>query len=592
MQTLQRVWSAVVLAIALAVAGFIVFSLFQAGAFEDFTSGRTVERFPDPVVGQRVYDTGDIWSDSTEAYAQSIADAIEERTGVQLAIWSEITPGSLELDEVKARAAALGNQWGVGYEGLENGYVVFFAIEPNRLHGDIALVGGSGFQNAFIPDHESTAIFEETMLPYLEGGRADYDGALQAGLGRIDGLVTPERAAELERSRQLNALLGIIGGPLLFLLLAGAAVSAWLRYGRDPVYLDDPSIHMPAPPPELTAAAGAAVWEGKVTRRALTAALLDLASRGLIGFVERSGFLSKDVGLLSGGIAPRDELQAAHQARNGRRPISDAERYALTQLRTIGLAIDGDDDTMPGELGKTELGTFGTKTKEFNERLEQHIVRQGWFREPPSAASGRWATRGVAELIAGGVLIFLGFDIPMSGLTVVGGAILTAGLVTLALAPLMPAVTSAGSVIKAMLAAYRRTLEKTMAQARSMQQVVDEVELEWLDTPDRATVWAVALGLGDSVEKVLERSAEDVKTGRADASTTWLPSWYATSSGNSLSPVGSGSGGSMFSGSGVPAFGSMVAAIGTIGAAPSSSGGSGGSYGGGGGFSGGGGGSF
>ena len=28
------------------------------------------------------------------------------------------------------------------------------------------------------------------------------------------------------------------------------------RYNKDPVYLDDPSIHMPAPPPDLTAASG------------------------------------------------------------------------------------------------------------------------------------------------------------------------------------------------------------------------------------------------------------------------------------------------------------------------------------------------
>ena len=38
-------------------------------------------------------------------------------------------------------------------------------------------------------------------------------------------------------------------------------------------------------------------------------------------------------------------------------------------------------------------------------------------------------------------------------------------------------------MIRAMLAAYRRTLEKTMAQARSMQQVVDEAGLAWLETP-------------------------------------------------------------------------------------------------------------
>ena len=37
-----------------------------------------------------------------------------------------------------------------------------------------------------------------------------------------------------------------------------------------------------------------------------------------------------------------------------------------------------------------------------------------------------------------------------------------------------------------MLAAYRRTLQKTFEQARSMNQVVDSKVLPWLETPDQA----------------------------------------------------------------------------------------------------------
>ena len=54
-----------------------------------------------------------------------------------------------------------------------------------------------------------------------------------------------------------------------------------------------------------------------------------------------------------------------------------------------------------------------------------------------------------------------------------------------------------------------------MAQARSMQQVVDEAKLDWLETPDQAVVWGVALGLQGEVEGVLERTARDVKDGAA-----------------------------------------------------------------------------
>jgi uncharacterized membrane protein len=139
-------------------------------------------------------------------------------------------------------------------------------------------------------------------------------------------------------------------------------------------------------------------------------------------------------------------------------------------------------------------------------------------------------------------------------------------------------------MIRAMLAAYRRTLQKTMAQARSMEQVVNEAGLEWLETPDQAVVWGTALGLQGEIERVLERSLEDVRDQPSMASATYFPAWYRTSDGSSFaSGIAAGSGGSIFSASAVPDLGGMMSALGTIGNAPSSSG-----SGGGGGFSGGG----
>ena len=120
-----------------------------------------------------------------------------------------------------------------------------------------------------------------------------------------------------------------------------------------------------------------------------------------------------------------------------------------------------------------------------------------------------------------------------------------------------------------------------------MQQVVDEAALEWLDTPDQAVVWGVALGLQDEIEQVLERSVEDLERGvaRGDA---YVPGWYRSGS----SGGGSGGPGSVMSSSAIPNIGGMFAALGSIGNSPSSSGSgggfSGGSSGGGGGGAGGG----
>ena len=154
-------------------------------------------------------------------------------------------------------------------------------------------------------------------------------------------------------------------------------------------------------------------------------------------------------------------------------------------------------------------------------------------------------------------------------------------------AQVMPSVSMAGAMIRAMLHAYRRTLQKTMEQSRTMQQVVDGAGLSWLETPDQAVVWGTALGLQSEIEGVLQRSLEEVReqpVERIDRST--FPTWYHSRERPTVaSGLASGSGGSIFSGSAVPDLGGMMSALGTIGNSPASSGGG---SGGGGGFSGGG----
>ena len=81
----------------------------------------------------------------------------------------------------------------------------------------------------------------------------------------------------------------------VLLLLVAWPLFHWLRFGRDPDYLDDPSIYMPAPPPDLTAAAGALVFDGRSSRHTLTTALLDLASRDEIAFRPEVHALAPDL---------------------------------------------------------------------------------------------------------------------------------------------------------------------------------------------------------------------------------------------------------------------------------------------------------
>jgi uncharacterized membrane protein YgcG len=532
--------------------------------------------FPPPNPGQAVYDTAGVFRDATVQQVEQTIDAIEARTGAEVVVYTQLVPDFTTDDDARQQAAALIDQWGVGRRGFDDGLAILFDLyENDPCHGRVQLYAGPGFSAEFLSNAERQSIFDNTMLPLLK--RCDLDGALLVAMSSIDDAATPEHAQQLSFFRQLNAALGLLVAPLLLVLLAGWALLAWIRHGRDPVYLDDPSIHIPAPPPGLTPAAGAVVRDGRSTRRALTTASLDLASRGLIAFdATQAGLLGKstELSIRTTEASTTDPVEQARLDRARGRPMDDATEFLHHRM----LNIAGGDQL----IDKTQLLRLGTDVSGFDSRIEQHVVKQGWFTEPPAKATGRWLARGILAIIAGAILGFIAFNLPSDGLLLVAGAAIGGGVVMLVLSRSMPSRTMPGAMIRAMLEAYRRTLEKTMAQARSMGEVVETSAIPLIESPDDAVVWGVALGLQTEVEAVLRRTAEDVEAGVAPFG--YVPAWYATGG------LGGGSGGGpsgwapgVMSSSPIPNFGGMMAALGTIGNSPASSGsGGGGGFGGGG----------
>jgi hypothetical protein len=215
----------------------------------------------------------------------------------------------------------------------------------------------------------------------------------------------------------------------------------------------------------------------------------------------------------------------------------------------------------------------------------------------PSQSINRMSGIGLGVALLGAGAIWLGISIPMSGAVMLGGALVLGGIGTFLFARAMSQRTSNGAYVDAMLTAYRRTLQKTMEQARSMGEVVEQPEVATLaDTPDKAVMWGFALGLHDEVASVLARGLEEQRKATGSPAGAYYPMWLGSSpgsawSGASLADASGGisyGSGSIFSGSAVPDIGGMFDALGSVGSSPPSSSSS--SGGGGGGFSGGGGG--
>ena len=346
------------------------------------------------------------------------------------------------------------------------------------------------------------------MLPYLRSG--DFDGALAAALTKVDAAASPEHAADLQRARQFNAVLGLVGAPIVFLGLSGWAFFHWRRYGKDPVYLDDPSVLMPAPPPDLTAASGR---DGH-GRLDVPAGADDRDARPRVARPHR---VPRGIGRAA--RARRQEGRDRHRPGRGRPEVEAQRRLNARRPTRSGRGRRAHEapfdsaSTKDGFISPDDLPKFGSDVVAFDQALEKHVVDRGWFGERPSKVAARWTGRGVLALVAGGIGVWAGLNIPISGLTLIGAAAIAGGIVILVFSRVMPAVTISGSMIRAMLAAYRRTLQKTMEQARSMDQVVAEAGLPWLDTPDQAVVWGTALGLQSDIEGVLSRSMADLKAG-------------------------------------------------------------------------------
>ena len=182
-------------------------------------------------------------------------------------------------------------------------------------------------------------------------------------------------------------------------------------------------------------------------------------------------------------------------------------------------------------------------------------------------------------------MVFVGIKLPSNGLLFIGIGLIVGAIGVGVIGRSMPSVSLPGAMIRAMLAAYRRTLKKTMDGARSMDQVVAEAGLPWLETPDQAVVWGTALGLHDEIEPSSTGAwTTSARLGSPPAPSGSRPGTARAGGGGGRRRLRRGwpGGGGIFSSSAVPNLGGMMAALGTIGNSPSSSG-SGGFGGGGGG---------
>ena len=546
--------------------------------------------FPEPVEDQAVYDTAGMLSPAAIAQIEALIDDMEAETGVEMVVYTQDV-SDISEDQNFENARALVDQWTIGRAGFDDGVVLMIGLDPDPGESRVSLFGGSGFINSYANEEQLQSIVDDTFVPLAVNGRREE--AIIETVQAVADTTSPEVRAELERSRQINAALGLIGAPLALLGTLSWAWWKWRREGDDPDLVDSPSILMAGPPAEMTPALATVIRNGRADQHTINTTLVELAGSGRISFenLDRVSEVKSD----DDPDPLTDPAIVVH--RDGERaPLGGPQNEAWDTVRRLG----GSDN----RLSRSSLWRLNDALRPVKKALEQQAVKIGWLERMPGPSIGRMVGIGVGIALIGVGILFAGIVIPMSGLVLVGGALILGGIGTIGFGTAMSQRTDAGAYVDAMLIAYQRTLRKTMEQARDIGEVVEDPEIAKLaDTPDKAVVWGIALGLRDEVSALLARGLAEHRTSTGSTAGAYYPIWLGSSSSDGWSAASVGAGGvslgsgSAFSDSAIPDIGGMFSALGSVGSSPpssssSSSSGGGGFSGGGGGGGGGGSGSF
>ena len=539
--------------------------------------------FPDPVEDRAVYGTADILSDGAEAQLEETIDRVEADTGAELVVYTQVDPGISE-DQNLANAKALIDEWGIGRSGFDDGMVLMVGLEENRINGRVSMFGGSGFLGAYANEDALKEIIEADFVPAAIAG--DLEQATVDTIESVASRVTPEAKDRLEVLRVANAGLGLVVAPIVLVGALGLAWNTWRREGDDPELSDSESVLMAGPPADMTPPLATVIRAGTGSDHTVNTLLAELASTGRLSFHNLDNVASARSDDEPDPVT--DPAIEVHAEAGDDEDLKPPQREAWAKLRSLA----GDS----GRLTRERLWRVNSVLGPMKKVFESEAVRLGWLARMPGPSIARMSGIGIGLALLGGGALWLGISVPMSGAVMLGGALILGGIGTFLFGRAMSQRTKNGAYVDAMLTAYRRTLRLTMDQARSMNEVVQQPEIARLaDTPDKAVVWGLALGLHDEVAAVLARGLAEQRATTGSPAGAYYPMWLGGTPGSAWSGataadlaggVSYGSG-SSFSGSAMPDVGGMFDALGSVGSSPPSSSSSS-SGGGGGGFSGGG----
>lgn len=452
---------------------------------------------------QRVYD------ETSESLTPQQVDDLEQRlAGLPGGADAIVVVRALDADpdETLEQAEELQQAW-VERTGANQDTAVAILINRNPDDPTDARAGlfvGSTFDDGNVPSGEQRDIVDDALIPPLRDG--DVYGSLVAGLDRMASSIVngpPQSAFDRWSADAANTWLPwtALGAALLAMAVAGVLYS---RRERATLPAVEPTTRRPD---DLPPAVAGALVSGGPQATLVPAVLLDLAGRGALA-IEPEADDEKKVGVrLLDPAGPRDDIERAVWA---------------------WLDEHAENGFVPAEHLAGQPAPALTATRE-------RLRSAGWI-DPTATGRRVWLSviAGVAALAFVVTLIVSAAGDAGWQAWIGAGALAVAALVAITLAIMHSPFSAAGQKAAAPWQGYREGLKKAAKE---------DTRLD-LDT---ALPYALAFGLGSSMEKQLERAPALRAYGDADVPLTMQAWWIAfissTSSSSSSSTVSSGGAG-------------------------------------------------
>ena len=162
----------------------IFLSLFIFSAF--------AQNIPDrPNPPRLVNDLANVLSDQEEQQLEANLDEYNNQTSTQICI---VTLPSLEGNEISDLSFRIGEKWGVGQKGKNNGIVVVFKPKVGNEKGAVFIAVGYGLEGV-IPDAiANREVVDNEMIPHFKNN--DIYGGLAAGISVLESLASGEFTAD------------------------------------------------------------------------------------------------------------------------------------------------------------------------------------------------------------------------------------------------------------------------------------------------------------------------------------------------------------------------------------------------------------